>query len=236
MKITAIIAAYNEEDRIAETIEAVKALTDINDILVVDDGSDDDTVKVAKSTGVEVLCLPVNQGKGAALKKAIEKINCDFVVFLDGDLGNYACQIQKLIDKVVAGDYDMAIANFPKPKTKGGIGLAKGFSRWAIKHFTSNIMEEPLSGQRVIRSDVLKGISIAPGFGVETAMTIDVIRNGYKVIEVPVEMSHRETGRNFAGFLHRGVQFKDILKVVIKRTISSEFGVQGSEKKLQKND
>ena len=220
--VTAIIAAYNEEDLIIETIKAVKSLKDVDDILVVDDGSSDSTVEKAKSTGVEVLNLPVNKGKGAAMREALLKVDCCYVLFLDGDLGEHAREASKLVTTILNGETDMAIADFPKAKTKGGFGLAKGFGRRTIKYYTGYDMNEPLSGQRVVKKEALDKIAIADGFGVEVAMTIDVVNQGYKVTEVPVNMSHRETGRDLKGFIHRGKQFTDILAVFITRAFRRE--------------
>ena len=80
-------------------------------------------------------------------------------------------------------------------------------------------MSTPLSGQRAMTVDAFRAVSpFAPGFGMEVAMTVDALRAGFRVVEVPVEMSHRETGRDLAGFVHRGKQFKDILEALAARS------------------
>jgi hypothetical protein len=77
---------------------------------------------------------------------------------------------------------------------------------------------EPLSGQRAIRRNVLDSVRpLAPGFGVEVAMTIDAVRAGFRVLEVPVAMEHAVTGRDVAGFLHRGRQGLDLLRATLPR-------------------
>lgn len=189
----------------------------IGKIVVVDDGSSDMTAVMAESCGAEVIRMPSNLGKGRAIRKALKEVDQEYVLFLDGDLGEHAIEASKLINAVLEDKADIAVAAFPQPKVKGGLGIAKGFGRWAIKSLTGYNMKEPLSGQRALRREALDKIKIAPGFGVEVAMTIDLIREGYRVLEIPTLMSHRETGRDFAGFWHRGEQFFDILKVYVKR-------------------
>ena len=79
-------------------------------------------------------------------------------------------------------------------------------------------MKSALSGQRAFRRQVLEDLRPIPGgFGVEVGMLIDLLRKGYRVVEVPVEMEHEATGRNLKGFLHRGKQFCHILRVLISK-------------------
>lgn len=221
--VLALIAAYNEETRIGITINAIKHIPAINHILVVDDGSTDETASVAKNAGAEVLLMERNAGKGGALQAAmpyIRESEYNLVLFIDADIGDCSGEAEKLLSPVLSGDADMAIADFPKAKTKGGLGLAKGLGRWGIRHFTGMVMSEPLSGQRAIKTEFLKDIKFESGYGLEVGVSIDMIKKGCRVKEVPVEMTHRETGRDLAGILHRGRQFADIFTVITKRVLA----------------
>lgn len=215
--VVAIIAAYNEADRIAATVQATKRISGVNRILVVDDGSSDRTASVAAEAGAEVLGLEQNLGKGKALERAMSNVTEDIILFLDGDLGECAAEAALILEPVLKGTADMAIADFPKPEKAGGIGLAKGLGRWGIKRFTGQTMREPLSGQRAVKSALVKDLSFESGYGLEVGLSVDILRQGCRVIEVPVKMTHRETGRDLAGVIHRGRQFVDILSVIFKR-------------------
>ncbi|MBI4733923.1 MAG: glycosyltransferase family 2 protein [Rubrobacteridae bacterium] len=218
--VVALVAAYNEADRIAETIEAIFAVDTIDRVLVVDDGSTDDTSSIAKATGADVIELPKNVGKGSALQAAMESVSEDIVLFLDADLGECASEAKKLLEPVLKDAADMAIADFPKAKTKGGLGFAKGLGRWGIHRFTGVSMNEPLSGQRAVKANFLRGVRFEKGYGLEVGMTVDILKKGCNVVEIPVIMTHRETGRDLRGILHRGKQFRDILGVIIKRILT----------------
>ncbi|HCG98686.1 MAG: hypothetical protein A2074_03105 [Candidatus Aquicultor primus] len=215
--VVAVIAAYNEADRIAATVRATKRISGVGRVLVVDDGSGDGTASVAAEAGAEVLGLERNLGKGKALESAMSKVTEDIILFLDGDLGECAEEAALILEPVLKGMADMAIADFPKPEKAGGIGLAKGLGRWGIKRFTGQTMREPLSGQRAVKSALVKELSFESGYGLEVGLSIDILRQGCRVIEVPVKMTHRETGRDLAGVIHRGRQFVDILSVIFKR-------------------
>ena len=79
------------------------------------------------------------------------------------------------------------------------------------------LSEEPLSGQRAMTDKVLRDIlPFHSGFGIEIGMTIRALRRGYRVVEVPVNMTHAETGRNLKGFIHRGKQFMDVARVILE--------------------
>jgi hypothetical protein len=98
--------------------------------------------------------------------------------------------------------------------------LVKGLSRNAIRALTGFDPAEPLSGQRAVRREVLEACRpLAEGFGLETAMTIDAVRLGFGVGEVPVDMTHRATGRSLTGFIHRAGQGADILRAVVPRAL-----------------
>ncbi|MFQ5809554.1 MAG: glycosyltransferase, partial [Armatimonadota bacterium] len=90
--VVAIVPAHNEAERIAETLEAVYRIPEVARAIVVDDGSEDDTAAVAEGAGAEVVRLPHNQGKGAALEAGLQRADGDIVLLLDGDLGSTAAQ------------------------------------------------------------------------------------------------------------------------------------------------
>jgi len=213
-RVSVLIPAYNEEKYIKATLDAVKSISEVHRIIVVDDGSQDMTVKLARASDVVVITSGQNSGKGGALNLGAGLVkNDDIVVLLDADLGHTAAEARKLILPILDDLADMTIAQFPRLKHKGGFGLVKGLAHRGIKHFTGLKMQSPLSGQRAMTKEVFnKILPFASGYGVEVALTINVARMGFRVKEVPVQMTHDVTGRDLKGFIHRGKQFKDVLK------------------------
>ena len=216
--LTALIPAYNESNTIQATIKAVKDSGMVDQIIVINDCSHDDTSRLAKEAGAEVLDLPRNLGKGGALNCGFKLAKGNIIALLDGDLGKTAAGVVKLIEPVRSNKADLTIARFPPAKRKGGFGLVSKLAKKGIRWFTGLEVSSPLSGQRVMRREVIEKIGLfESGFGVEVGMTIDVFRHGFRVKEVPVMMSHAETGRNLAGFIHRGHQFWDVVLVLLNR-------------------
>ncbi len=217
-RVSVLIPAHNEEKYIFETIDAIKKIPVINQIVVVDDASADNTAQLAVKAGARVISLPKNMGKGGALNKGLEHITEEVIALIDGDLGSSAIELTKLAAPVLADEADMTIARFPKARKKGGFGLVKGLARKGIKLFTGLEVAAPLSGQRVLKRQVVEALGgFESGYGVEVGMTIDVARKGFRIREVEVDMTHAETGRDLHGFLHRGKQFIDVARVLARR-------------------
>jgi glycosyltransferase involved in cell wall biosynthesis len=218
-RVVALIPAFNEEERIKSTINSLSSIELINRIVVIDDGSTDTTEERAKEAGAEVIKLAKNMGKGDAINKALTLINnYEILLLLDADLGDSAKEAKKLLAPVLRGEADMAIADFPEPNVKGGFGLVKELAAWGIKKCSGLSVREPLSGQRAISYPVINTVKkFDGGFGAEVGLTIDVARSGFKVLEVPTTMSHAATGRNLSGFIHRGKQFYNVLKAILRR-------------------
>jgi glycosyltransferase involved in cell wall biosynthesis len=214
---TILIPAYNEEDNIGNTLESLRALREDFNIVVIDDGSRDNTEAIAKKWATKVIKLEVNGGKGRALNEGLKYAQGDIVVFLDGDIGASAKEVTKLIKPIEDGEADFTVAVFPKAKKKGGFGFVKALAHNGVKLMTGYTTYSSLSGQRAFRHEILRGYVIDEGFGVEIGMMIDLLKKGFRLKEVPVEMSHRESERNLKGFLHRGKQFGDILRVLLKK-------------------
>jgi hypothetical protein len=210
MEVAVLIPAHNEAERIATTVAAARTIPGVTRVLVVDDASDDDTAARAEDAGAKVVRLRNNVGKGAALEAGAMRVeNADVIMLLDGDLGETASQGALLLAPVRAGDADMCIATFPKPDGKAGFGLVKSLARWGIAKMGGGFKASaPLSGQRALTGECFSAVRpFATGYGVEVALTIRALRAGLRVAEVETTMTHAATGRNLAGFVHRGRQF-----------------------------
>lgn len=207
-RITVLIPAYNEEGSIGDTVSAALAIGGVGQVIVIDDGSSDLTASVAADSGAVVVSAGKNLGKGGALNMGSSYICGDVLLLLDADLGKSAAGAEKLVEPVLAGRADMTVAVFPRGARKAGFGMVKGLARAGIRYFTGICMEAPLSGQRAMKTELyFDSIPLAGGFGVEVDLTLKAARRGYSIVEVPVDMCHRETGRDVKGILHRGRQF-----------------------------
>lgn len=214
--VCAVIPAYNEEARIAETVRAVKTMKNISKVVVVNDGSADQTAAKARQEGAFVFELKPNRGKGGAMNAALPFVDTDIVVFLDADLGESASEAWRIIEPVADGKADLSIAAFPAPSKKGGFGVVKGTASRVIRREGNFNATAPLSGQRAMTREVMERLTpFYEDYGVELGMTIKALRMGLTVIEVPTTMSHKETGRDIKGFIHRGKQFMDVIRVLL---------------------
>ncbi len=223
-RIVALVAARNEAERIAETIEAIGTIAGIDEIVVVDGASTDVTAAEARRAGARVLVAPSNvSGKGGALEGALDRIEpAKIYLFLDADLGATAKAGEALLVAVKGDLADLAIAALPRQVGHGGFRLVKRTAGGVIRLLSGFRTREPLSGQRAIRAEVLNAVRpLAPGFGVEVAMTIDAVRAGFRVVEVELPLEHRATGRTAAGFRHRARQLADFARVYASRRMKA---------------
>lgn len=221
MTVVTLIPAHDEAERIVATVETTAGVPGVDTVLVVDDGSSDGTAALAEAAGARVLRLPVNVGKGAALDAgyALVRDEADVLLLLDGDLGATAAEATSLLGPVTRGEADMTIATFPKPTGKAGFGLVKGLARAGIRALGSRRFSPaaPLSGQRALNRRALDASTpFAFGYGVEVALTVRALRAGLRVIEVPTTMAHATTGRDAAGFAHRGRQFAHVARALAR--------------------
>ncbi len=215
----ALIPAHNESARVASTVRAAMALDEVTAVVVIDDASSDDTAALARDAGATVVRLERNVGKGGALEAGMVAAgDPDTVLLLDADLGETASQADRLLVPVVAGRADMSIAGFPRPEGKAGFGLVKGLARWGIRMLGGPFdAKAPLSGQRVLnRAALVACRPFESGYGVEVALTVRALRAGLRVVEVETTMTHAATGRDLAGFAHRGRQFAHVLAALAR--------------------
>ena len=237
VRAIALVPAYQEAERVGDTVRALRKLPEIAEVLVVDDGSTDDTPARAIEAGAHCLALRDNRGKGGALNAGLAALvtrvgervtpRPQVLLLADADLAASAERLGELLHPVLDGEADLAVADLPAQEGAGGFGLAMGLGRWGIERATGRRMREPLSGQRALRWELIEdGVlgPFAPGFGVEVAMTIQALAAGLRVVEVEIDLRHAATGKDLAGIRHRAVQAGAIAGVLVRRELAAAGG------------
>ncbi|HEC63459.1 MAG TPA: glycosyltransferase family 2 protein [Candidatus Acetothermia bacterium] len=212
MKVSAVIPAYNEADRIGAVLAPLRATTAVQEIVVVDDGSTDNTAEVARRYGVKVVRLPENRGKAAALDAGVRVAEGDVLLFLDADLVGLK---PHHIEKLIAAYQNRA------PGEEVVIGI---FKEGRAGTDLSMKIAPFLSGQRVLAREVWDRLRHAVDdmeFGVEAALAKLLFKEGWKHKKVELEgLSHirKEEKRGFAaGFWDRLVMYWHILRTLVKK-------------------
>ena len=227
-EVAVVIPARNEADRIQATVTAALGLSDVALVIVVDDGSKDGTAAAARRAGAVVTRHARNRGKGAAMETGAEAAGLmdqrehrdrpRHLLFLDADLAGTAALAGPLIDPVLAGRADMTIAVFAATVKLGGHGLVVGLSGTGIRRATGWQPAQPLNGQRCLTRAAFEAARpLAHGWGVETGLTIDLLRKGMRVTEVEVGLAHRATGTGMRAQLHRAYQLTDVARALAAR-------------------
>ena len=225
LRVCALLPAYNEAERIAVTLGALRARPEIGEIVVLDDGSTDGTANRAREAGASLVLTQKNSGKGAALRAAYATARDlgDVFLLLDADLGASAGEAVKLLPPLARGEADMTVGMLPPDPDfaatgrSGGRGFVVRLARWGIQRRTGRTFTQPLSGQRAVRREVLEALggTFAPGFGVEVDLTVRAIRAGFRVQEVETGFRHKVTGGDWPGLRHRARQFRDVARIVL---------------------
>lgn len=226
--VAVVIPAKNEAERIAATIASVRNIPVVDMVLVVDDGSTDDTGVLARSAGAGVVVHDRNQGKARAMQTGanaiarLEQPSSDpprALLFIDADLADSAVHSAPLLEPVLSGSADMSIALLPRQhQVAGGHGRVVSLARAGIVRGTGWTPSQPLSGIRCLTREAFDAaVPLALGWGVETALTIDLLCLGFRIVEVPCELFHRVSGADLAGQLHRAAQYRDVARALAVR-------------------
>ncbi len=233
-RVAVVVPCKDEAERIADTVAAVRALPQVGRVVVVDDGSTDDTAAVAEAAGASVVRHEQNRGKAAALETGVARVR-DLeraaaaddpdaawpaaLLFVDGDLRETAANLGVLTEAVLSGEAAMTIATLPAQITAGGgRGLVVGLARDGIERLTGFRPVQPLSGMRCLSPAAYDAATpLARGWGVETALTVDVLRAGLVVREEPCDLQHRVSGSDWRGQLHRAAQYRDVWLALVRR-------------------
>jgi glucosyl-3-phosphoglycerate synthase len=216
----ALVPARDGGATVGATVVALSGMAGVDRVVVVDDGSTDDTSAAASAVGASVVRLAANVGKAGAVAAGLRAVpEADLYLLVDADTGGSAAGAAPLLAPVVSGQADLAIGVLPAGVT-GGAGLMRRVAGWGIRRACGFEARAPLSGQRAVRGDLLRSLTLAARFGLETAMTIDAVRAGARVVEIDVDMWHRATGGSFRGLLHRAGQGVDIARALRPRLAS----------------
>lgn len=228
-RAAAIVPAKDEAERVGATVAALRSLPDVALVVVVDDGSTDSTAQVAAEAGALVVRHALNQGKAAALTTGVARLAEEetrqgvdpfALLFADADLEGSAAHLGPLLEPVLGGAADLAVANIPRAASSHGSGRVVRLARGQIESLTGRRISQPLNGMRALTREAFDWASpLAPGWGVEAAMLVDVLRAGGRVVEVPVPLTHRATGADIRGQIHRARQMRDVSRALLDRRL-----------------
>lgn len=202
MKVLALIPAYNEEGKVADVVRGVRALG--HDVLVLDDGSKDRTVEVARAAGARVVSNRHNMGLGRTIRRAYEEAlrsDADVVVQLDADGQHDPAEIPKLLAPILAAKADMVLGwrekvNYRMPFIKK-VGN-RAFSA-VLRSLTDQDIKDGQTGFRAMHRDVLEKCLPINEFSYTQEMIIRAAKEGFVIHSVPIQVHPRydETNRLF---------------------------------------
>ena len=221
MSIVAVVPAYNNSETVGDTVRALKLDSRVDEVIVVDDGSTDATAAQATAAGAKVIRLPKNFGKHVALERGMSDAGeADVLLMVDADTGSTASEVVALAEPLVRAEADMAVAILPSAGSAGGFGTVRRAAAWLILITSGFKSAAPMSGQRALTRQVFEACRpFARGFGVDAALTADAVRRGFRVVEIPVAMTHEHRGRTWKGFAHRARQGFHLLVAFAPRLI-----------------
>ena len=215
--VSVIIPGYNEADAIAPVIrrthQVMGKLGCTYAIIVVDDGSQDDTAERARGAGARVISHPYNIGNGAAVKTGIRNARGEILVMLDGDGQHAPEDIPRLLEKL--GLYDMVVgARTPESATDFHRHVANKVYNWFSSYVCGCKIEDLTSGFRAIKADVARRfVYLLPNtFSYPTTITLATVRSGYSLAYVPIRTARR-VGKSKIKLLQDGFRF---LLIILK--------------------
>lgn len=210
--LSIIIPAKNEAAIIGEVVASIRKLHPQAEVLVVNDGSEDDTAALATKAGAKVVTHPISLGNGAAIKSGARAASGEIFVMMDGDGQHKADDIQSLIDMLDEG-YDMAIgARDSSSHADVGRLAANGLYNVFASMISGHRILDLTSGFRAVRADLFKKfLYLLPnGFSYPTTITMAFLRSGYPVTFIPIKAEKR-TGTSHIRPIRDGLRFMAII-------------------------
>lgn len=215
IKLSVVIPARNEAAGLRDMLPRLVALMNTAEIIVVDDGSDDDTAAVCAAHGVRVLSHPYPKGNGAAIKTGARAARGEVIVFMDADGQHKPQDIPALLQKFNEG-YDMVVG---ARQAGSQAGLHRAVANDVFSRFASWMVMQPIadltSGFRIVRAQRFRQfLYLLPnGFSYPTTITMSFFRAGCSVAYVPIHSPPRSSGASHIHPLRDGLRF---LLIIIK--------------------
>jgi glycosyltransferase involved in cell wall biosynthesis len=213
--VSIVIPAMNEERSIGDVVARLRAAAAWHEVLVVDDGSGDDTAARAADAGATVIRHPYNKGNGAAVKSGIRRSTGEFVLIVDGDGQHRAADAAAIVARL--GDYDLVVgARAAASQATAGRRAGNALLNHLASYLTGRPIPDLTSGLRGARRSCLKEfIHLLPnGFSTPTTTTLAFIKAGYNVTFVPIDAAAR-TGASKIRFARDGAKFLLILLKIV---------------------
>jgi glycosyltransferase involved in cell wall biosynthesis len=213
--VSVLIPAFNEGDAIAEVVTALKACADWHEIIVVDDGSRDQTSDRAAAAGATVIRHPYNKGNGAAVKTGIRGASGEFVLIIDGDGQHKPEDALRLVDRL--GEYDLVIgARSTETQATHARRFGNSALNWLASYLTDREIPDLTSGFRGARREYLREfLHLLPnGFSTPTTTTLAFIKAGYNVTFEPVHARQR-VGQSKIRLASDGTKFLMIILRIV---------------------
>jgi len=208
LKVSIIIPAFNEATTIGGLIVTIKTLYPDYEVIVINDGSKDNTAAVAMNSGATVFSHPYNIGNGAAIKSGIRVARGDVLVFMDGDNQHEPEDIAKLMEYLP--EYDMAVgARSMGSHASWSRALGNKLYNWLASYVAKFPIKDLTSGFRAVKADIARNfLYLLPNtYSYPTTLTLGVLRNGGSVKYVPIKMPKRKTGKSNISLIRDGVRF-----------------------------
>ena len=208
MKISVIIPAFNETDIIANLVSDIKKLYPDFEIIVIDDGSTDDTALVADQAGATVYSHPYNIGNGAAIKSGIRVASGDILVLMDGDGQHNPQDIENLIKYIPK--FDMVVgARSANDQASLGRAFGNKLYNWFASYVAKFTIKDLTSGFRAVKSNVARNfLYLLPNtYSYPTTLTLGVLRSGLSVKYIPIKIRKRKTGKSNIKLAADGLRF-----------------------------
>lgn len=219
--VTVLVAAYNEAPVIGDVVNAARRAVPLAEVLVVDDGSTDDTAGAAAAAGARVLRLPANFGKGSALRQGLAQARGEVIVLIDGDGQDDPREIPRLLAALRPGVELVIGSRFIGHFEPGAITT---INRWGNRFLTSVInllfstaLTDTQAGFKALRAETLRRINLsASRFDIEVDLLLAVLQAGGGVAEVPVRRAPRKHGHSHLNSLLDGTR---ILRCIVARRL-----------------
>ena len=207
-QLSIILPARNEDAAIGPVVSALAGQFPEAEILVVNDGSTDQTEKVAREAGARVVTQPYSMGNGAAIKRGARSAHGEILVFMDADGQHDPADIPRLLERLDNG-YDMAVgARQRGSQANVGRGLANRFYNRLASFMTGQRIDDLTSGFRAVRARLFREfLHLLPnGFSYPTTITMAFFRAGYPVCYVPIHAAKR-IGQSHIRPIQDGIRF-----------------------------